>query len=70
MKSATDIIDLMPISRERLSPKQFLKLVNENPSLIKSSRAVPPKPGSANFGSFEVAYSRPVYKAKTRSGSK
>jgi hypothetical protein len=59
-------IDLMPVEAERLSASKFLKLVQENPGIIKSSRIVTPTPGAREFGSFDVVYTRPVYKSISR----
>jgi hypothetical protein len=57
------VIDLMPVESERLSASKFLKLVRENPGIIKSSRIVTPATGTRDFGSFTVVYTRPVYKS-------
>lgn len=56
------VIDVVPIEQEVLKAEQFLKLMRENPGLIKSSRVVPPSPGKPGFGAFLVKYSRPVYR--------
>lgn len=56
-------IDVFPVESEVLSASAFLKLVTENPSLIKSSTIVPPTPGKPGFGKFRVVYSRPRYRS-------
>lgn len=60
----------MPIERERLSAKKFLKLVQERPSVIKTAKVIPPIPGSPGFGSFEVVYTRPMYRSATKPANK
>lgn len=56
-------IDVFPVESERLSAKDFLRLVKTNPGLIKSSSIVMPSPGKKDFGAFQVVYSHPIYKA-------
>lgn len=63
MKIDADL-DLLPIDGERLTASRFLELVKNNPGLIKRSRIVLPKLGEDGFGSFDVVYSRPIYKTK------
>lgn len=55
-------LDIFPVETEILQPSAFLKLVRENPSLIKSSTPVPPRPGRNEFGAFRVVYKHPIYK--------
>lgn len=55
-------VDILPVKKERLSPQDFLSLVNTNPSMIKKSRPVFHSLGSRDFLSFDVDYSRPLYK--------
>ena len=57
------VIQTRAVEQETLAAADYLKLVRENPSLIKSSQIAHPKVGKRNFGSFFVRYSRPVYKA-------
>lgn len=56
------VIDVTPIEQEMLKAEQFLKLVQENPGIIKSSQVIPPAPGKPGFGKFLVKYIRPIYK--------
>jgi len=56
-------VDVFPVETERLSAAAFLKLVRDNPSIIKSSSVVNPMPGRPGFGAFQVVYSRPIYKS-------
>jgi hypothetical protein len=51
-----------PVSSERLNAKDFLALSKRNPSAIKSSKVVPPRPGRPGFGGFEVEYTTPMLK--------
>lgn len=53
---------LVPKRVERLSPGDFVVLVDEQRSNIASSRFVAPRIGSKGFGSFEVRYKVPVLK--------
>jgi len=64
MKRKPFTLDAMPVSQETLKAAQFLRLVNENPALIKSSRVVAPKLGERGFGKVMVEYSRPVLHAR------
>lgn len=64
-RQAPITIEVVPVEQETLKAEQFLKLVRENPGLIKSSRVIPPAPGKAGFGSFLVKYTRPIYKHAT-----
>lgn len=61
--SADTTIDVFPVNEECLSAKEFIELVEKSPWLIKRSRIVAPKLGEKGFGSIEVQYSRPRYKA-------
>ncbi len=62
MSTQDDSIDIAPVRSELLSAARFLKLVKENPGIIKSSEIVYPTPGARSFGGFRVVYSRPVYR--------
>lgn len=62
-KSHAETVDLMPVFSEKLSAEAFRRLIIESPSMVKSSRIIPPTLGGKGFGSFEVVYSRPIYKA-------
>lgn len=53
---------LVPKRVERLSPGDFVTLVDEQRSNIASSRFVAPRIGGKGFGSFEVRYKVPVLK--------
>ena len=48
-----------PVSSERLSPREFLKLKDASPGTIKRSRFVPPRIGDGTFGHVEVIYKHP-----------
>lgn len=54
--------DVLPVKQETLKAEQFLKLVRDNPGIIKSSEVIPPRPGSKGFGKFLVKYVRPIYR--------
>jgi len=55
-------VQLEPVTREKLSPVEFLQLLDSDKELIKSSRFISPRLGDDNFGYFDVEYERPVYK--------
>lgn len=55
-------LELKPVTRERLSPGEFLRVLDSKREQIESSTFVPPKFGDDHFGYFEVEYSDPVYK--------
>jgi hypothetical protein len=56
---------LTPVRRERLSPREFLKLIREDPSNIRQSQFVPPIYGGGALGLVEVEYRRLVLKPHT-----
>lgn len=58
----TSTLDLEPVMRERLSPSEFLSVLESKQDRVKSSNFVPPKLGDDHFGYFEVEYDEPVYK--------
>ena len=62
MSKRSIIVDMVPVRREVVSPKAFLRLTRESPHLIARSRFVAPTIGRSNFGSFEVSYTTPVLK--------
>lgn len=62
MKRDAIVLDAIPVESEILRPREFLKLVRENPTVIKSSTPVPPRPGRDEFGAFRVIYRHPIYK--------
>lgn len=55
-------IDLEPVESEVLQPSEFLRLIRENPTLIKSSEPLLPQLGERGFGSFRVTYAYPIFK--------
>jgi len=63
MKRKSLTLSTMPVSQETLKAAQFLRLVKENPTIIKSSRVIAPKLGERGFGKVLVEYSRPVLHA-------
>lgn len=52
------IVDVRPVRSETISAKEYLRLVAESPTLIERAQFVPPKQGTAGFGSFFVRYTR------------
>lgn len=56
-------IDVFPVDRETLSPREFIELVATNPDLIRSTSIKLPTLGSRSFGSISVEYTRPRYRA-------
>ena len=57
---------LTPESSRELSPKEFLKLSQQQSSNIKSTRFVPPVFGKKGFGHFHVEFTSPVLVAHGR----
>ncbi|UXC19155.1 MULTISPECIES: hypothetical protein [Comamonas] len=58
MKNKDFIIDVRPVRSELLSAKEFLKLADEEPTLIEKVEFRPPAPGRKGFGEFFVNYTR------------
>jgi len=50
---------LIPVHREIVSPRAFLRLVESESDAIHESRFLPPKPGDGNFGAISVTYRKP-----------
>lgn len=65
MKKFTDI-DVFPVERETLSPKEFIDLVAVSPDLIRRTAIKLPVLGAAGFGQISVEYTRPRYKSLAR----
>lgn len=61
------IVDVSPVKRENVTPKEYLKLAEHSPHLIARARFAPPRPGGKGFGTFEVEYSVPVLKRSGKS---
>lgn len=57
-----DSIELEPVRRERLSPAEFLEVLDSDRGRIASSNYVAPRLGDNHFGYFEVEYDRPIYR--------
>ena len=62
MTKITDI-DVFPVDRETLSPKEFIELVATRPDLIGRTSIKLPVLGSKSFGQISVEYTRPRYKS-------
>lgn len=60
-KHSTDLIDLTPQVRKILDASEYVVFIGKQHDNIKSSRFVPPKIGSDNFGFFEVELNLPIY---------
>ena len=58
-RSTPITLDVQPVMQEELSAREFLRLAQTNPGIIKSSRAILPKQGRRGFGSFLVQYVYP-----------
>jgi len=60
-------VELRPVRSEKVSPQEYLKLLQECPGLVERAQFVPPKPGEdRDFGEFFVNYTRarqksPIY---------
>lgn len=62
MKGKRFIVDVRPVRRETLSPKDYLKLMAENPMLVERAEFIPPAQGERDFGLFDVRYTRARYR--------
>lgn len=58
MKKTPFVVDVRPVRSERLSASDYLKLSKETPGLIERAEFVLPRLGDADFGKFQVRYSR------------
>ncbi len=52
-----------PVKRELVTPAQYQRIVKERVHAIERVRFIPPTPGRANFGQFEVTYKIPVLRS-------
>jgi len=43
---------------KRISPGEFLKILNDNPNTILNSRIIAPKLGSNSLGEIEIEYKK------------
>ncbi|QFS66550.1 hypothetical protein [Delftia tsuruhatensis] len=57
------VIDVVPVMEETLSPQEFIELVHKDPGLIARTAIALPQLGKAGFGRIRVEYSRPRYKS-------
>lgn len=62
MSNYDDIIDLIKVSSEVLTPEDFLERIKEDASMIKRSKPVPPKLGQSDFGGISVEYKYPIFR--------
>ena len=58
---STSILTARPVSRECLTPKQYINLTKHQRGLIKSVELVAPRLGEKGFGAIAVRYKKPVY---------
>ncbi|EHL32752.1 hypothetical protein [Legionella drancourtii] len=58
----TKTIHLHKISKESLSPKEFVNLKAGDKANISYTEVVPPRLGQKDFGKITVHYKNPVYK--------
>lgn len=57
------IVDVRPVRSETISPKEYLRLISEHPTLIDRAQFVPPAQGASGFGTFFVRYTRARHKS-------
>ncbi|MDO4952475.1 MAG: hypothetical protein Q4E34_01435 [Synergistaceae bacterium] len=50
------VIDMVRVDKEILTPEEYIKLKETNPNSIKSTRIVPCTFGKDGFGKIEVTY--------------
>lgn len=58
----TNTIHLHKISKESLSPREFVNLKAGDKANISYTEVVPPRLGQKDFGKITVHYKNPVYK--------
>ena len=58
MKNKDFIIDVRPVRSEVISAREFIKLTEDDPTLIEKVEFQPPRPGKSGFGNFFVHYTR------------
>lgn len=58
----TKVIHLHKISKESLSPREFVNLKARDKANISYTEVVPPRLGQKDFGRITVHYKNPVYK--------
>ncbi len=58
----TKTIHLHKISKESLSPREFVSLKAGDKANISYTEVVPPRLGQKDFGKITVHYKNPVYK--------
>lgn len=63
MKQTPFVIDVRPVRSEKISAKEYLRIVANDPTLIDRSEFIPPKAGQNDFGAFFVKYSRARHKS-------
>ena len=55
-------IEMEPVYTERVTPRRYLKVYNEDPEEIDSVRIVPPRIGTLrDFGSFQIKRKTPTF---------
>jgi hypothetical protein len=66
MRGKTNVLEMAPVTTERLTPGEFVKL---DPTMVRSARIEPPVLGRPGFGTFLVTYRTPLYRYDVGSGS-
>lgn len=62
MNKKSNTIYLHKVTKESLSPGQFINLNEKEKANISFTEVVPPRLGQKNFGKITVHYKNPVYK--------
>lgn len=52
-------IDMVPVTRETISAREYLNINKTQPTTIKSATFVAPRIGGKGFGAFVVEYKNP-----------
>jgi len=58
-----DIIDMIRVDKEQLTPEEYLLLRKKNSNSIKHTRIIPARLGEKGFGKIEVTYKSAKYVA-------
>lgn len=59
MQKEGQIIDSIVVTKESVTPADFLNIARKNSSAIKNTKFIPPRIGDNSFGHFEVEYRVP-----------
>jgi hypothetical protein len=65
MSGKANVLEMAPVTTERLTPGEFVKL---DPTVVRSARIEPPVLGRPGFGRVVVTYRTPIYRYDVTAG--